>query len=94
MPQLLPLSIYREHQKGASGKEPALPFKIPEFRGNRAVTGNEALCLERQIRIETRFNGRVISGRSSKVAAAQITGNGRSIDSLCPLFEIESEYLN
>ena len=52
MPQLLPLLIYREHQNGASVKDLALAFKMPEFAVRERLQATK-LCLERQIRIET-----------------------------------------
>jgi len=52
MPQLLPLLIYREHQNGASIKDLAHAFNIPEFDVRERLQATK-LCLEHQIRIET-----------------------------------------
>jgi hypothetical protein len=52
MPQILPLLIYREHQKGASVEELALAFKMSEFAVRERLMATK-LCFERQIRIET-----------------------------------------
>jgi hypothetical protein len=52
MPQLWPLFVYREHQKGKSVTDLAVALKMPEFAVMERLEAMK-LCLERQVRIET-----------------------------------------
>ena len=73
-------------------KELAVAFKIPELVIRERLQATQ-LCLERpQIRSETDIPWRVISDRSSNVAA-QITGRGETIGRFSSVLQIESEYL-